>query len=167
MQKLGDAIGKAINMQMVQKELPQGQIYQFNLKGAALPVTPGWTFADNFLVISTTPDALETALRLAAGQSDSSLAASPAYQQVATETGGRVTSVFLLNAQKLEALVDRIPAQQHTAGTGQPGSVGRTQNPDMEKMKGALRALRGLSAISTVDGDAVIMKMTLSFDLTR
>ncbi len=156
-----------LTLQFVPKDLPQGRIYYQVPKGRPFPIFPGWTFTDDFLVIGTAPDVLETALSLAARQGGPPLAASPAYQRAVADAGDHLVGVFLLNIQKVAALMDRLPIPQPAVKQRQPASnaAGATRDLGMVKAKHVLHALQGLSTVSTVEKDAVTMRMTLSFDL--
>ena len=125
-----------------------------------------WTFADDYLVLGTGQDTLQKVLRLAAKQGDTPLSASLAYRQALAEAGGRVPSVFLLDATKISALLDRTPLQQRNLKPGQAGPGG-TQSPDLAKMQRALHTLQGVSAVSALENDAIITRMTLSLDLNK
>jgi hypothetical protein len=170
LEKLRRNVAERMNLQFVQKDLPQGRIYYLDPSKNRSPVFPGWAFAGDFLVIGTTPDALKTPIYLASGQGGSPLASSPAYQEAVAGAGDHLAGVFLLNTQKIAALMDRIQMLQHAAKAAQSvsdTSAGGSKSLDMADMQHIFQALQGLSAISTVEEDAITMRMTLSFDLNK
>lgn len=156
MQKLRAHLGEGLRIKFIEKNVPEGRYYYMDQETAPLPVSPGWTFAGDFLVIGVAPDALKSPLVLAKGNGHS-LADSPVYQRTVATAGENLTGAFFVDLAKATALLEKLPAK--------PGKGQKAAPP--AAVKQALKALGTLSGVSSVQGDVFVMRTDLSLDLTK
>lgn len=157
MQKLRAHLAKAMGMEFVQKDLPQGRLYITSPDASTpLPVALGWTFAGGFLVVGTTPEALKSPLFLAKG-TGTSLAAVPSFQRAAAAIGNEPTAALFINLARLSKIADS-PILPKKEGAPQV---------DPAKVKQVLQALGSLSMFTAVQQDAIAFRTELAVDLTK
>ncbi|MBI3944443.1 MAG: DUF3352 domain-containing protein [Armatimonadetes bacterium] len=157
LQRLRASLAEGMQLKFEEKNIPQGRIYSALPGKSPVPVTPGWTFAGDFLVVGAMASTLKSPLFLAAG-GQNSLAAAPAYRQ-ALDGGERVLAVAFVNLSKLAPLAGQI----HSRRPQKPGAAG----PDPRRVQAALTALRSFSMVSTLQPDALAYRVNLSLDLAE
>jgi hypothetical protein len=158
MQKLRVRAGEALQIKFVEKSIPQGRYYYMAEESMPIPIAPGWTFAGDFLVIGATPDSMKSPLFLAKGTGNS-LAASPAYQRAVAAANDRLLGVFFVNLVKVTAIVDKLPMPKPKEG--------KAPAVDPAAAKQAMKALRTLSAVSSMQEDAMAVRIDLGLDLVN
>ncbi|HPT98831.1 MAG TPA: DUF3352 domain-containing protein, partial [Armatimonadota bacterium] len=156
MQKLRASLGEGLRIKFIEQNTPEGRYYYLDQETAPIPVSPGWTFAGDFLVIGITPDALKSSLALAKGNGQS-LADSPVYQRAVATAGENLTSVFFLNLAKVTPLLEKLPAKSAKGQKAAPPAA----------VKQVLKALGTLSGVASIQGDVFVMRTDLSLDLTK
>jgi len=156
MQKLRASLGEGLRIKFIEQNTPEGRYYYMDQETAPLPVSPGWTFAGDFLVIGVAPDALKSPLVLAKGNGHS-LADSPVYQRTVATAGENLTGAFFVDLAKATALLEKLPAK--------PGKGQKAAPP--AAVKQALKALGTLSGVASIQGDVFVMRTDLSLDLTK
>lgn len=185
MQKLRTSSAlKEMGVQFAPKVLTEGRIYQ--MEGSPLPIAPGWTFANDFLVIGTSAEAMKSPLFLAAGKG-TALTAVPAFAQAAGPAGTPITGAFYMNLTKLGAILDKLPAPKPpkegdaaapagpegaaAAPAGKEGAAAKSPAAmavnvrDDARFKAILKTLQSVTLVSGVGQDALTFKGNLAFDL--
>ncbi|NLC57443.1 MAG: DUF3352 domain-containing protein [Armatimonadetes bacterium] len=153
MQKLRVHLAEAMGMKFIAKEIPQGRIYHLDADSLPIPVMAGWTFANDFLVIGTSPAAMKSPLFLAKG-TGTSLAARPALQRALGAVGNRAIWAFYLAPSRLQSLAAlAVPKKQ-----GAPAV-------DPARLQEVLKGIEALTAVATVEPDALSFRVDLTANL--